>query len=167
MLIIWGVPWIFCTTIVEALHATSRLSLLMIDIFGITSNTMCLLSSSFCFLSVMFVERALSLTPHLLFLPWRKKVSKKGQDCGHWAVSKCARLTRKTYVQKAEIVQTHSAAMRRSSNSGRFLIAFHTCFSALRSRSVGRVFYLHLTDYELGIILQHLFLHIIYHNFQP
>ena len=82
---------------------------------------------------------------HLLFLPWRKKVSKKGQDC--------ARLTRKTYVQKAEIVQTHSGAMRRSSNSGRFLTAFRTGFSALRSRSVSRVFYLHLTDYELGVIL--------------
>ena len=119
---------------------------------------MCLLSSSFCFLSVMFIKRALPLKPHLLFLPWRKKVSKKGQDCGHWAVSKCARLTRKTCVQKAEIVQTHSVAMRRSLNSGRFLTAFRTGFSAHRSRSVGRIFYRHFADYELKFILSALIL---------
>ena len=38
---------------------------------------------------------------HLLFLPWRKKVSKKSQDC--------ARFTRKTSVRKAEIVKTRFA----------------------------------------------------------
>ena len=68
-------------------------------------------------------------------------------------MSKCARLTRKTYVQKAEIVQTHSVAMRRSSNSGRFLTAFRTGFSALRSRSVGRMFYRYFADYELKDIV--------------
>ena len=69
------------------------------------------------------------------------------------SLSKYARFTRKTNVQKAEIVQTRSNEKRWSSNSVRFLIAFHTCFSAHRSRSVGAVFYHHFTDYELKIIL--------------
>ena len=138
---------------------------------------MCLLSSSFCFLSVMFIERALPLKPpngirhrlkiydfiplgrHLLFLPWRKKVSKKGQDC--------TRLTRKTCVQKAEIVQTHSVAMRRSLNSGRFLTAFRTGFSAHRSRSVGRIFYRHFADYELKFILSALILKYYLYKSKP
>ena len=118
---------------------------------------MCLLSSSFCFLSVMFIERALPLKPpngirhrlkiydfiplgrHLLFLPWRKKVSKKGQDY--------TRFTRKTSVIKAEIVETSSLTARLITSalngflslvSGSLSLVnrFHPCFSAHRSRSV-------------------------------
>ena len=82
---------------------------------------------------------------HLLFLPWRKKVSKKGQDC--------ARFTRKTSVQKAEIVKTHSADFQSTKlKQRRFFTAFHTCFSAHRTRSVAREMFRHIVDYEQRIL---------------
>ena len=62
------------------------------------------------------------------FLEWASKRT-KGQAC--------ARSTRKTSVQKTEIVKTHSADFQSSKlKQRRFFIAFHTCFSVHRTRSV-------------------------------